>query len=70
MGETLVLIAPIPGHCLPFTFDQLKRMHKSRSAINLILITKAVLLIWFSVVLVLVTVSVLFSPSVCLDDFK
>ena len=30
--------------------------------------SKAVLLTWFSVLLVLVSVSVLFSPSMCLQD--
>ena len=32
--------------------------------------SRTVLLIWFSVLLVLVSVSVPFSPSVCLDDIK
>ena len=32
--------------------------------------SKAVLLMWFSVMLVLVSVSVLFSPSICLDDLS
>ena len=32
--------------------------------------SKPVGLIWFSVLLVLVSVSVLLSPSVCLDDIK